>query len=81
MKVTVEIDCTPAEARRLMGLPDFEPLQQAIMEHLEKATFQHMAKLSPEGLLHSWLSAGPANLESIRDMMTTAFARDETKPV
>ena len=36
MKVTVEVDCTPEEARRFLGLPDVVPIQQAIMEKLEQ---------------------------------------------
>ena len=34
MKVTVEIDCTPDEARQFMGLPDVKPLQAAVMAKL-----------------------------------------------
>jgi hypothetical protein len=29
MKVTVEVDCTPEEGRRFLGLPDVVPMQQA----------------------------------------------------
>ncbi|MEC7028763.1 MAG: DUF6489 family protein, partial [Pseudomonadota bacterium] len=36
MKVTFNIDCTPEEARRFMGLPDVTPLQDKMMEELEK---------------------------------------------
>lgn len=31
MKITVEIDCTPDEARHFAGLPDVVPMQQAII--------------------------------------------------
>jgi hypothetical protein len=34
MKVTVELDCTPEEARRLMGLPDVEKLNAAYVGQL-----------------------------------------------
>jgi hypothetical protein len=36
MKVTVEVDCTPEEARRFLGLPDVVPTQQAVMEKLQQ---------------------------------------------
>src|SRR5262245_27750208 len=29
MKITINIDCTPAEAREMLGLPDLQPLQNA----------------------------------------------------
>ena len=28
MKVNIEVDCTPDEARRFLGLPDVAPMQQ-----------------------------------------------------
>ena len=32
MKVTVEVECTPEEARQFLGLPDVVPMQQAAMK-------------------------------------------------
>ena len=29
MKITIEIDCTPDEARQFVGLPDVKPMQAA----------------------------------------------------
>lgn len=37
MKVHVEIDCTPEEARAFMGLPDLSKAQAAYSESMEKA--------------------------------------------
>ena len=31
MKITVNVDCTPEEARSFLGLPDVQPLQAAVM--------------------------------------------------
>ncbi len=36
MKVTIEIDCTPLEARQFMGLPDVQPMQTAVLAEMEK---------------------------------------------
>jgi hypothetical protein len=36
MKVTIEIDCTPLEAREFMGLPDVQPMQAAMMDKLQE---------------------------------------------
>jgi Family of unknown function (DUF6489) len=36
MKVNVEIDCTPLEARQFIGLPDVQPMQTAVMDELQK---------------------------------------------
>ena len=37
MKVTVDVDCTPEEARRFLGLPDLTPVHQAYIERMQKA--------------------------------------------
>ena len=58
MKVTIDIDCTPEEARRFFGLPDVQPMQKAIMEEMEKRTLAEMEKFTPENLLSTWFSSG-----------------------
>lgn len=37
MKVNIEIDCTPEEARRFLGLPDVTAANQVYVEALTKA--------------------------------------------
>jgi microsomal dipeptidase-like Zn-dependent dipeptidase len=37
MKVHVEIECTPEEARRFMGLPDVEKANEAYVDGIAKA--------------------------------------------
>jgi len=37
MKVQVEIECTPEEARRFMGLPDVEQANKAYVDAVAKA--------------------------------------------
>jgi len=36
MKVTVELDCTPEEARKMMGLPDVNKLNEAYVKEMSK---------------------------------------------
>ena len=36
MKVNIEIDCTPLEARQFFGLPDVGPMQVAVMDKLQQ---------------------------------------------
>lgn len=37
MKVNVEIDCTPEEARRFLGLPDVSKANEAYVDAMTKA--------------------------------------------
>ena len=59
MKINVEIDCTPLEARQFFGLPDVQPMQTAVMEKLQKQMMDNIEKVSPEALMQSWFSFDP----------------------
>lgn len=37
MKINVEVDCTPEEARRFLGLPDVTSVNQAYVDKLAQA--------------------------------------------
>ena len=50
MKVTIEIDCTPDEARQYMGLPDVKPMQAALMARMEAQMAEAADRLSPDAL-------------------------------
>ena len=56
MKVTINVDCTPAEAREFIGLLDLRPLQAAWLAEIENRLIADMQKFSPEGIARSWLS-------------------------
>jgi hypothetical protein len=68
MKVTVEIDCTPAEARQFFGLPNVEPMQAAMMTKLEKRMSEEVDRFSTEALMKSWVSLFPQNAEWAKKM-------------
>ena len=36
MKINVEIDCTPEEARAFLGLPDVSPMQERLMKEVDE---------------------------------------------
>lgn len=58
MKVTINIDCTPAEARAFMGLPDIAPMQERLIKELEQRTRTTLSKMDPETLVRTWLPVG-----------------------
>jgi len=69
MKVTVDVDLTPEEARRLMGLPDLEPMQQRLLEQLEKQIASNLSYMDPEQLVKSVLPMGAQGLEQFQNML------------
>jgi Family of unknown function (DUF6489) len=56
VKITINVDCTAAEAREFLGLPDLRPLQAAWLAEVEKRLIDDVQKFSPEGIARSWLS-------------------------
>ena len=71
MKVNVEIDCTPLEARQFFGLPDVAPMQTAVMDKLQQQMMSNIDKVSPDKLIQSWFSFDPKLAERIREMFIT----------
>jgi hypothetical protein len=71
MKVNVEIDCTPIEARQFFGLPDVAPMQMAVMDKLQQQMIANLEKISPESLIQSWFSFDPKLAERFQDMFVT----------
>lgn len=73
MKITVEVDCTPDEARQFLGLPDVKPLQAAALARLEQQMAEAASVLSPDVLLRSWLAFVPQSPEQFRDSIAALF--------
>ena len=71
MKVNIEIDCTPLEARQFMGLPDVTPMQTAVMDKLQQQMMSNIEKISPDSLIQSWFSFDPKLAERMQDMFVT----------
>ena len=51
MKVTINIECTPEEARSYMGLPDVQPLQKEMMKIMRDKTLENLKRMEPEGMM------------------------------
>lgn len=73
MKVTVEIDCTPAEARQFLGLPDVEAMQKKIMSEVEQRMLAEVDRFSPEAMLKGWLTFSPASMGPMQEAFGKFF--------
>ena len=63
MKVTVNVECSPEEARAFLGLPDVAPMQKALMADLEQRLRSNIQAMNPETMLSTWLPASLQNVE------------------
>ncbi|MCP5076399.1 MAG: hypothetical protein GY947_24295 [Rhodobacteraceae bacterium] len=62
MKITIDIDCTPEEARTFLGLPDVKTMQDAMMVHVQAKLKEQMSGMDPEVLMKTWFTPGMENL-------------------
>ena len=72
MKVQVEIDCTPAEARAFLGLPDVTPLNEAMVAEMQDRMKANVAAMQPEELMKTWTSFGLHAQDQFRRLMEAA---------
>lgn len=68
MKVTVNVECTPEEARAFMGLPDVQPMQAALMKDLENQLRSNIQSMNPESLIKTWMPASMQGAEQMQKM-------------
>jgi hypothetical protein len=69
MKMTIEVDCTPEEARRFLGLPDVTALNEQLVAEMQKRVSANMSMLSPDEMMKSWMSFGAGAQEQFRKLM------------
>jgi hypothetical protein len=69
MKMTIEVDCTPEEARRFLGLPDVTALNEQLVEEMQKRVAANMSMLSPDEMMKSWMTFGAGAQEQFRKLM------------
>lgn len=68
MKINVEVDCTPEEARRAMGLPDFTPVHERYVAMLTETLEKGGSPELVEQLFRSWAPMGDAGMAFWRKM-------------
>lgn len=68
MKISVDVDCTPEEARRFLGLPDLAPVHDLYVEKLRRMIGEGVTPDMVEGMMKSWAPMGEAGLSMWRQM-------------
>jgi hypothetical protein len=74
MKVSINIDCTPEEARLFLGLPDVEPMNEAMMAEMTQRMRQAMQAMDPETVLKTWMPASVQGWEQMQKMFWNQMA-------
>ena len=74
MKLSIEIDCTPEEARQFFGLPEVSPMQAELMQALGERMREALQTSDPETLLRTWMPAGLEGWDRLQKMFWSAAA-------
>ena len=76
MKIKVEFDITPIEARKLLGLPDVEAMQEKVIDLI----FEDMQKgiqgiKDPDKLLQRFMPMGAPGMDQLQKMMPSILSK------
>jgi len=75
MKITIDVDCTPEEARHFLGLPDVGPMQDQLLGELGRRMKANLESMDPEALMKTWLPAGMQGLENAQKMFWSQLSQ------
>ena len=71
MKVNIDIECTPEEARSFMGLPDVSALNAQLVEEMSKRMSENISAMEPETFMKSMMSFGGEWQKQMFELMQT----------
>jgi hypothetical protein len=75
MKVNVEVNCTPEEARAFFGLPDLGPMQQRVMGEIEGRLRSSLDAMNPETIFKTWLPASMQGVDQMQQMQQAFWSQ------
>jgi hypothetical protein len=73
MKIKIEAECTPEEARAFLGLPDVRPLNEHIVAEMTRRVDANSAALKPEELMRNWMSWGGQAQDQFRSVIQSVL--------
>ena len=66
MKISIDIDCSPEEARRFLGLPDVTELNEAMMAQVRARVADAVKSMDPEAFAKAWMPAGAVGMDQLK---------------
>jgi hypothetical protein len=69
MKFNIEVDCTPEEVRRLVGLPDLTEVHDVYLDKMKETMAKGITPDMVEGMVRTWMPGGAAGVDIVRDLI------------
>ena len=83
MKISIDIDLTPEEFRRTMGLPDVSEIQKEVVEQFRKQMVAGAEGYDPMTLMQPYLNSGISSMEAMQksffNMMMQQSGKESSK--
>ncbi|HZJ95744.1 MAG TPA: DUF6489 family protein [Thiopseudomonas sp.] len=71
MKINIQLDMTPEEVRKIMGLPDVEPMQKEMMAKMQDKMNTYIDEMSdPEVFMKRIMPMGLQSMEQIQEFFS-----------
>jgi hypothetical protein len=71
MKVTMNVECTPEEARAFFGLPDVQPMQEHLMREMQERLSANIKAMDPDTMVRTWLPTTVKGFEQLQEMFVS----------
>jgi len=75
MRLTINVDLTPQEARAFFGMPDVEPLNEMVVaEMMTRAKDQMDTLADPERFLARWMEMSGKGMDALQGLIGAALS-------
>lgn len=75
MRLTINIECTPQEARTFFGMPDVEPLNDLVVAEMTRRAKDQMDTLAdPERLVARWMEMSGKGMDALQGLFGAAIS-------
>jgi Family of unknown function (DUF6489) len=69
MKFNIDVDCTPEEVRRLIGLPDLAPLHDVYLDKMKDMMTTGVTPDMVEQMVRTWMPMGGQGMDFVKELM------------
>ncbi len=74
MNIRIDLDVTPEEMRKLVGLPDVDSFNRELMDQIRERMLAGAEGYDPLSLFQPYLSSSMAGMDAFRKFMGSAMA-------
>lgn len=74
MKFTINVECSPDEARKFLGWPDLQEMQSQMVKAMQDRMVEQLGQMDAEKLIQNWLPMGLQAAENWQKMFFSHMA-------